>query len=115
MKTKIKKNGRIDGLAIYFIVFNERKNMYLETRIDKNGNETYVVIERYKDPFTNKTKRASVSFKQNSPKAIRQAERELLDKIDKIINDIESKYKSNKNFRRINRTLVFNLVYNSQT
>lgn len=30
--------------------------MYLEMRIDKNGNETYVVIERYKDPFTNKTK-----------------------------------------------------------
>ncbi|HEM3587819.1 TPA: site-specific integrase [Streptococcus suis] len=70
--------------------------MYLETRIDKNGNETYVVIERYKDPFTNKTKRASVSFKQNNPKAIRQAERELLDKIEKIINDSESKYKSKK-------------------
>ncbi|CYU61139.1 Uncharacterised protein [Streptococcus suis] len=25
MKTKIKKNGRIDELAIYFIVFNERE------------------------------------------------------------------------------------------
>lgn len=70
--------------------------MYLETRIDKNGNETYVVIERYKDPFTNKTKRASISFKQNNPKAIRQAERELFDKIEKIINDTESKYKSKK-------------------
>ncbi|HEM3613173.1 TPA: hypothetical protein U1C34_000566 [Streptococcus suis] len=70
--------------------------MYLETRVDKNGNETYVVIERYKDPITNKIKRASVSFKQNSPKAIRQAERELLDKIDRIVNELESKYKSKK-------------------
>ena len=61
--------------------------MYLEKREGKNG-ITYVVVERYRDPITGKSKSASVSFKQNTIRARRQAERELLEKIEAIFEEL---------------------------
>lgn len=69
--------------------------MYLEKREGKNG-ITYVVVERYRDPITGKSKRASVSFKQNTIRARRQAERELLEKIEAIFEEKESPYQGEK-------------------
>ena len=69
--------------------------MYLEKRAGKNG-ITYVVVERYRDPITGKSKRASVSFKQNTIRARRQAERELLEKIEAIFEEKESLYQGEK-------------------
>ena len=56
--------------------------MYHE--ITKSG--TFRVVERYKDPLTGKMKKVNISYKSNTPRAKRQAERELVDKIEILLN-----------------------------
>jgi integrase len=51
--------------------------------------QSWRVIADYKHPLTAKRKRASITFHSNTMKARRQAERDLQDKIDKIIEDYE--------------------------
>ncbi|EPM8159444.1 TPA: tyrosine-type recombinase/integrase [Enterococcus faecium] len=60
--------------------------MYFEERKNKNGENFYVAVERYVDPLTGKKKRASVVYRTNTVRARRQAERELVDKIDDLIS-----------------------------
>jgi len=58
------------------------KNMYYE----KTNSGNYRVGEWYKDPLTGKKKRAFITYKSNTSRARKQAERELEDKIDGIVN-----------------------------
>lgn len=67
--------------------------MYFEERKNKDGKVSYVAIERYVDPLTGKKKRASVVYQKNTARAKRQAERELLDKIDEIIAEKQGVFK----------------------
>lgn len=78
----------------YRFLYTKGMSMYIETRKNKNGNEYYVAVDRYRDPLTGTLKRASVSFKVDSVQARRQAVRELEEKIEKIIDDIEKQFKS---------------------
>lgn len=67
--------------------------MYFEERKNRKGEKYYVANERYVDPLTGKKKRASVVYHSNTPRARRQAERELLDKIDNLISMKEEEFK----------------------
>lgn len=67
--------------------------MYREEIKNKKGEIKYVVVERYIDPITNKTRRASVRFSKNTVRARREAERDLLDKIDKLIANRKKLYR----------------------
>lgn len=67
--------------------------MYFEERKNRKGEKFYVANERYVDPLTGKKKRASVVYHSNTPRARRQAERELLDKIDNLISMKEEEFK----------------------
>lgn len=68
--------------------------MYFEERKNKVGKIFYVANERYVDPLTGKKKRASVVYHSNTVRARRQAERELIDKIDLIISKKQGVFKS---------------------
>ena len=68
--------------------------MYFEERKNKAGKIFYVANERYVDPLTGKKKRASVVYHSNTVRARRQAERELIDKIDSIISKKQGVFKS---------------------
>ena len=68
--------------------------MYFEERKNKVGKIFYVANERYADPLTGKKKRASVVYHSNTVRARRQAERELIDKIDLIISKKQGVFKS---------------------
>ncbi|OMD61694.1 tyrosine-type recombinase/integrase [Paenibacillus odorifer] len=67
--------------------------MYFEERKNKNGKLFYVATERYVDPLTSKRKRASVVYHTNTTRARRQAERELVDKIDELISKKQGFFK----------------------
>ena len=67
--------------------------MYFEERKNKDGKLFYVAAERYVDPLTGKKKRASVVYHKNTSRARRQAERELIDKIDDIISKKQGFFK----------------------
>lgn len=63
--------------------------MHFEKRKRANGADSYVAIESFVDPLTGKRKRATISFKSNTPRAKVQARRELDDKIASIISDLK--------------------------
>lgn len=67
--------------------------MYYEKRKTKKGT-TNVVVEDYTDPLTGKRKRASITYHSNTSRARKQAERDLLDKIDEIVGKYRSSYSS---------------------
>lgn len=67
--------------------------MYFEERKNKEGKLFYVAAERYVDPLTGKKKRASLVYHKNTARARRQAERELIDKIDDIISKKQGFFK----------------------
>lgn len=77
-------------IKFYFIIFHimtrKEQDMYFENRTNKNGENFFVAVERYVDPLTEKTKRASVIFQSNTNRARAQAARELDKKIDEIIS-----------------------------
>lgn len=84
------KNGKMELLIkLYFIIFHtiarKRQDMYFENRTNKNGEKFFIAVERYVDPLTEKTKRASVIFQSNTSRGRAQAARELDEKIEKII------------------------------
>lgn len=68
--------------------------MYFDNRTNKNGKKYFVAVERYVDPQTEKTKRASVFFQSNTSRGRVQAARELDEKIDKIISNRQGKFSS---------------------
>lgn len=59
--------------------------MYFEQRKNKKGEIYFVANERFIDPLTGKRKKVSIVYHVNTPRARRQAERELTDKIENII------------------------------
>ncbi|MEL1270563.1 tyrosine-type recombinase/integrase [Lactiplantibacillus plantarum] len=67
--------------------------MYFEERKNKDGKSFYVATERYVDPLTGKRKRASVVYHTNTARARRQAERELVDKIEELISKKQGFFK----------------------
>ncbi|KXT62808.1 site-specific integrase [Lactococcus sp. DD01] len=67
--------------------------MYFEERKNKDGKSFYVATERYVAPLTGKKKRASVVYHTNTARARRQAERDLMDKIDEIISKKQGFFK----------------------
>lgn len=68
------------------------KNMYIIERINKKGEKSYLATERYKDPLTGKTKRASITFRSNTARGRKQAENDLSDRIDELIRKGEAKF-----------------------
>lgn len=65
--------------------------MFYETT--NSGN--YRVGEWYRDPLTNKRKKAYVGYISNTSRARKQAERELIDKIDELVNGTSFRNASN--------------------
>lgn len=66
--------------------------MYYRTKINAKGKIRYEVVEKYKDPLTGKWKTALVSYHKNTSRARKQAERELLEKIETLISDTEVQF-----------------------
>jgi integrase len=67
--------------------------MYFEERKNRDGKSFYVATERYVDPLTGKRKRASVVYHTNTARVRRQAERELVDKIEELISKKQGFFK----------------------
>lgn len=65
--------------------------MWVEKRTTKTGETAYKYIERYTDPETGKTKKVSIQLAKNSKQAANTAQRELNEKIRKIIDTYEEK------------------------
>ncbi|ATD31642.1 integrase [Macrococcus sp. IME1552] len=61
--------------------------MWCEAFQDKNDITKYRFIEKYKDPLTDKWKRTSVVMNKNTKPSQKEAERQLNEKIEAIIND----------------------------
>ncbi|PCR99202.1 tyrosine-type recombinase/integrase [Lactococcus fujiensis] len=70
--------------------------MYYEVRISKKGIRRFIVLDDYIDPLTGKKKRASVAYYHDTVRARKEAERELEDKIDELIESSGRKYNSKK-------------------
>lgn len=65
--------------------------MWVEKRTIKNGETVYKYIERYNDPETGKIKKVSIQLAKNTKQAANTAQRELNEKIRKIIDTYEEK------------------------
>ncbi|MGT2866470.1 tyrosine-type recombinase/integrase [Streptococcus fryi] len=70
--------------------------MYYRTKENTKGKVRYEVVEKYKDPLTDKWKTAVVSYEKNTSRARKQAERELMDKIDNLIGQTEYRFNPQK-------------------
>ncbi|HEW9720593.1 TPA: site-specific integrase [Streptococcus pneumoniae] len=66
--------------------------MYYVTKTNSKGQPLYQVVEKYKDPLTGKWKSVTVSYTRNTSRARKQAEREVLDKIDRLTTSFESQF-----------------------
>lgn len=70
--------------------------MYYITKENSKGKLVYQVAEKYKDPLTGKWRTATVSYSKNTSRARKQAERDLLERIEKFTSVNESKYNPEK-------------------
>ncbi len=70
--------------------------MYYRTRKNAKGETRFEVVEKYKDPLTGKWKNATVTFSNDTSRSRIDAERRLIDKIDKIVNNVEYQYNPQK-------------------
>ena len=86
--------------------------MYYVTKTNSKWQPLYQVVEKYKDPLTGKWKLVTVSYTKNTSRARRQAEREVLDKIDRLTTSFESQFSTELTFNiwRVKRKLVSDLV-----
>lgn len=66
--------------------------MYYVTKTNSKGQPLYQVVEKYKDSLTGKWKSVTVSYTKNTSRARKQAEREVLDKIDRLTTSFESQF-----------------------
>ncbi|VJY97438.1 integrase [Streptococcus pneumoniae] len=66
--------------------------MYYVTKTNSKGQPLYQVVEKYKDPLTDKWRTVTVSYTKNTSRARKQAEREVMDKIEKLTSSLESQY-----------------------
>ncbi len=65
--------------------------MWIEPFKDKNGQQRYRFVVKYKDPSTNKWKRTSVVMNRDGKQSQKEAERRLQAKIQEKINDKKPK------------------------
>ena len=66
--------------------------MYYRTKTNSKGVTRYEVVDKYKDPLTGKGKTAVVSYHKNTSRDRKQAERELEDKIERLVNGSEAQF-----------------------
>ncbi len=66
--------------------------MYYVTKTNSKGQPLYQVVEKYKDPLTDKWRTVTVSYTRNTSRARKQAEREVMDKIEKLTSSLENQY-----------------------
>ncbi|HFS6210197.1 TPA: tyrosine-type recombinase/integrase [Streptococcus pneumoniae] len=66
--------------------------MYYVTKTNSKGQPLYQVVEKCKDPLTDKWRTVTVSYTRNTSRARKQAEREVMDKIEKLTSSLESQY-----------------------
>lgn len=66
--------------------------MYYRTKTNSKGVTRYEVVDKYKDPLTGKWKTAVVSYHKNTSRARKQAEREIEDKIERLVNGSEAQF-----------------------
>lgn len=64
--------------------------MYYRTRKNAKGETRFEVVEKYKDPLTGKN--ATVTYSNDTSRSRKDAERRLIDYIDKLVNNIEYQY-----------------------
>ncbi|MDY4761619.1 tyrosine-type recombinase/integrase [Streptococcus thoraltensis] len=70
--------------------------MYYRTRKNSKGETRFEIVEKYKDPLTGKWKNATVTYSNDTSRSRKDAERRLIDKIDKLVNNIEYQYNPQK-------------------
>lgn len=66
--------------------------MYYRTKTNSKGITRYEVVDKDKDSLTDKWKTAVVSYHKNTSRVRKQAERELEDKIEILINGSEDQF-----------------------
>ncbi|HEL2729338.1 TPA: hypothetical protein T8F52_000418 [Streptococcus suis] len=66
--------------------------MFYRTKTNSKGKIRYEVVEKYKDPLTEKWKTAIVSYYKNSSRARKQAELELIEKIKTLQEKTKSSF-----------------------
>lgn len=57
--------------------------------IEELPNGKYKYIERYKDPYSEKTKKVSITLNSKSNQAKKQAQKELIEKIEKRLHEVD--------------------------
>lgn len=66
--------------------------MFYRTKTNSKGKIRYEVVENYKDPLTGKWRTAIVSYYKNSSRARKQAELELIDKIEMLQDKTKNRF-----------------------
>ncbi len=70
--------------------------MFYRTKTNSKGKIRYEVVEKYKDPLTGKWKTAIVSYYKNSSRARKQAELELIEKIETLQEKTKSSFSASE-------------------
>lgn len=84
------------NISNLLFLYEREVKMYYRKRIKRGGQLRFEVSEKYKDPLTGKWKTATVAFSKDTSRARKQAERDLLDKIEGIVSKRESVYDTKK-------------------
>ncbi|WP_408545201.1 hypothetical protein [Streptococcus suis] len=70
--------------------------MFYRTKTNSKGKIRYEVVEKYKDPLIGKWKIAIVSYYKNSSRARKQAELELIEKIETLQEKTKSSFSASE-------------------
>ncbi|HEM3194475.1 tyrosine-type recombinase/integrase [Streptococcus suis] len=70
--------------------------MFYRTKTNSKGKIRYEVVEKYKDPLTGKWKTAIISYYKNSSRARKQAELELIEKIETLQEKTKSSFSASE-------------------
>ncbi len=81
---------------IWRFIFIGEIVMYVRTLKNKKGETRFEISEKYKHPLTGKWKTVTESFYQDTARERKMAERRLLSKIAKILDDLERTYNPEK-------------------
>ncbi|HFR3439026.1 TPA: hypothetical protein ACHU8J_002119, partial [Streptococcus suis] len=70
--------------------------MFYRTKTNSKGKIRYEVVEKYKDPLIGKWKTAIISYYKNSSRARKQAELELIEKIETLQEKTTSSFSASE-------------------
>ncbi|HEL1643486.1 hypothetical protein [Streptococcus suis] len=70
--------------------------MFYRTKTNSKGKIRYEVVEKYKDPLIGKWKTAIISYYKNSSRARKQAELELIEKIETLQEKTKSSFSASE-------------------